>query len=659
MFLVLLVLLLCQVFDNYSANVMCDGRPVNLSLWDTAGQEDYDRLRPLSYPQTDVFLVCFSVISRSSFENIAAKWVPELNHHAPGTILVLVGTKGDLRDDTDTRARLAARGTSVVSIAEAQAMARSVGANAYVEVSALTQANVKQLFDQVIRATLSPTRSKRKNVKTIVGRSGERIEIPLPPPLPKGVPAPWINVSTSTIAEDMRKLLNSPYAADVSIQCGATTFHAHRIVLASASRFFRRLFHIAHTDTDPRNFLDHARVNSRQISGLEGIEVSGMPPAYDESDAKPGFAPARPAPAPPAGTSRGMTLAEANAASAALSPSAVQAFNASSSINALGTHVTIRVAASAVSAPVMLKVLEFLYTGLASFDDKNDHVRETSTASSLFDLGELSTICQNVLEDDQELNPSIGTWLNDQTGQVMNQLFLNNKLLADAQFQFADGRTMYVHKAMLAARCPLLDVLGHDSNPTALQTIRLYEQEEVLDVLRPFMEFLYSDHATIDTRTANPATLLIIADRYEVKRLVTYCELHVSKAIERETASRVAKAEIDVIGLMGVARKCDAEQLVAFCKHFICTNYSAMCKRPEYRLLDAGTRTYLYNQQWPPLSYLAQVEEYEARVAELTKMSKTKAARASKAPSSSFSVAPEGIAVGADEGVAGSRCCMM
>lgn len=147
------------VFDNYSANVIVDNKTVSLGLWDTAGQEDYDRLRPLSYPQTDVFLICFSIISPTSFNNVRAKWWPEVTHHCPKTKMILVGTKLDLRDDPDTLARLAEKGHEPITPEKAHNLCKEIGAVRYMECSALTQKGLKQVFDAAIKAVLVPSPS--------------------------------------------------------------------------------------------------------------------------------------------------------------------------------------------------------------------------------------------------------------------------------------------------------------------------------------------------------------------------------------------------------------------------------------------------------------------------------------------------------------------
>merc|ERR1712225_166286 len=154
------------VFDNYSASVMVDGKPISLGLWDTAGQEDYDRLRPLSYPQTDVFLICFSIVSPPSFDNVKAKWYPEIEHHAPGVPIILVGTKLDLREDKATADNLRSKKMEPVSYEQALIVAKEIRAHKYLECSALTQRNLKSVFDEAIRAVLSPRPQPTKKSKS-------------------------------------------------------------------------------------------------------------------------------------------------------------------------------------------------------------------------------------------------------------------------------------------------------------------------------------------------------------------------------------------------------------------------------------------------------------------------------------------------------------
>ncbi|CAO3657194.1 unnamed protein product [Mucor hiemalis] len=90
------------VFENYVADVEVDGKHVELALWDTAGQEDYDRLRPLSYPDSHVILICFAVDSPDSLENVQEKWISEVLHFCQGLPILLVGCKKDLRNDAAT-----------------------------------------------------------------------------------------------------------------------------------------------------------------------------------------------------------------------------------------------------------------------------------------------------------------------------------------------------------------------------------------------------------------------------------------------------------------------------------------------------------------------------------------------------------------------------
>jgi len=135
------------VFENASKDATYKGKSVTLRLYDTAGQEEYDRLRPLSYPGTNIVLLCYSVASRSTFESISSKWAPEVRHYLPRVPTILVGLKTDIRDqdEGDKPADF-----DPVKKEEGEELAKKIGASLYMESSAKKEIGVADIFEKAM-----------------------------------------------------------------------------------------------------------------------------------------------------------------------------------------------------------------------------------------------------------------------------------------------------------------------------------------------------------------------------------------------------------------------------------------------------------------------------------------------------------------------------
>jgi len=143
------------VFETYVASIQIDEKDVELSLWDTAGQEDYDRLRPLSYPDTHILLLCFSISNPDSLENIPERWLPEVKHFCPTVPILLIGLKKDLRHDSEEIQRLMQKSKqSPVSYEEGRLMSEKIGAAGYFECSARTKEGIREVFEAATRAAI-------------------------------------------------------------------------------------------------------------------------------------------------------------------------------------------------------------------------------------------------------------------------------------------------------------------------------------------------------------------------------------------------------------------------------------------------------------------------------------------------------------------------
>ncbi|XP_033732153.1 rho-related protein racA-like [Pecten maximus] len=541
------------VFENYVADDIVNGIPVSVGLWDTHGvMEDLDRLRPLSYFMTDVFLICFSIDKPESLTNVKMKWVPELRHHCPNTPIVLVACKIDLREKSSSE---------LVTSAEGSKVARDLELG-YVETSARTREGVQDSFNTAIMVALRDT--KMTVIQPWFSCGKRALSPPVMPPAGK---APRIEVETSRFAEDWIAMHENPVNADVTFVLGGQhKLDSHKIVLCSASTYFRRVFGMmssneAKTSKSTGNFT---------VFELNQERVQGIVAVYDQDR------------------------------------------NAEDVVGQGHCHTVVELSHD-IKPKAFVRVLEFLYSGVPNLTNDEDQVEiddivDVMELSDTFNLPRLAEICQNCLTNQEFLNPSVGTSLIDETIRTMTSLYFNKPETADVILKVR-GRKIYAHKTVIAARCKLLaDTIESHFKESHLAILEL---EIPADGFIALLEYLYSDHAPVED--IDRMELIALADKYGQKRLVNLCELYVTKEINKSVIQTIEKADIDVIGLLQTSQNYNAEQLSSWCLHFISTNYPAFKNRKEFSSLKEENKTYIEDNQWPPVSYLRKVEAYRKK----------------------------------------------
>ncbi|XP_010875870.1 rho-related GTP-binding protein RhoF [Esox lucius] len=154
-----------SVFEKYVTTVTYGGKEIRLNLYDTAGQDDYDRLRPLSYQNANLVLICYDVTNPTSFENVLIKWYPEVNHFCRDVPVILIGCKTDLRKDKERTRKLKAMDQAPITYTQGEETRQHMSSELYLECSAKYRENVEDIFREATKKALAFSRKARHRTK--------------------------------------------------------------------------------------------------------------------------------------------------------------------------------------------------------------------------------------------------------------------------------------------------------------------------------------------------------------------------------------------------------------------------------------------------------------------------------------------------------------
>jgi len=145
-----------RLVHEKNATITIDDKIVQILMWDTIGNPDHDRIRPLGYYDADVFAVLFSMVNQKSLNNVSNLWHPEIRHIVPGAKILLIGTKCDL-----------SKHSTNIPMEDIEEVKKEIGAFEFVQCSAVTGENVDGLLHLIYKAYKS--KPKKFTMKKVVG----------------------------------------------------------------------------------------------------------------------------------------------------------------------------------------------------------------------------------------------------------------------------------------------------------------------------------------------------------------------------------------------------------------------------------------------------------------------------------------------------------
>uniref|UniRef100_A0A8U7MVJ2 Rho related BTB domain containing 1 n=1 Tax=Corvus moneduloides TaxID=1196302 RepID=A0A8U7MVJ2_CORMO len=477
----------------------------------------------------------------------------------------------------------------------------------YYETSVFDQFGIKDVFDNAIRAALISRRHLQFWKSHL-----KKVQKPLlqAPFLPPKAPPPVIKIPECPVPSmnEAGYLLDSPLCADVMfVLQEQDCIFAHKIYLATSSSKFYDLF-LMECEESPN--LDETQCNKENTN--KDVLTSHLETNSDSDEASLKSPDVK---FPPESSDSLNTLepesGETNSAARSLASwgKGFVSVNKEMQVNPVSKRtcpVTVVKMDSSVQAGPFKTVLQFLYTG--QLDENEKDLTRLAQIAEILEVFDLRMMVENIMNKEAFMNQEITKAFHVRKANRIKECLCKGTF-SDVTFKLDDG-SIKAHKPLLICSCEWMSAMFGGSfiesskSEVVLPNINKTSMQAVLD-------YLYTKQLS-SSQELDTLELIALANRFCLPHLIALAEQHAVQELTKASMSGIA-IDGEVLSYLELAQFHNANQLAAWCLHYICTNYNSVCSkfRKEIKAKSSDNQEYFERHRWPPVWYLKEEDHYQ------------------------------------------------